>query len=108
MAGVWVAVVVGALVIGLVGLRFYLDRQWYVGVAEGHVAVYRGIPTEVAGFQLHHVVVETAIPADAAQSLTLYRDLQQGITAADRRAAEAIVEQIRSDVALLPVETPSP
>jgi len=108
MAGVWVAVVVGALVIGLVGLRFYLDRQWYVGVAEEHVAIYRGIPTEVAGFQLHHVVVETAIPADAAQSLTLYRDLQQGITAADRHAAEAIVEQIRSDVARLPVETPQP
>jgi serine/threonine protein phosphatase PrpC len=106
-AGVWVAAVVGVLVIGLVGLRFYLDRQWYVGVADGHVAIYRGIPTEFGGFQLHHLVVETAIPADAALSLTLYRNLEEGITAADRHAADDIVEQIRSDVARLPVEKPS-
>ena len=36
--------------------------------------------------------------ADEAQSLALYRELPDGITADDREAAEAIVEQIRRDV----------
>ncbi len=94
-----VAAVVAVVAIALVGIRVYVDRQWYVGVANGHVAVYRGIPAEIAGFQLHHVVVETTIPASQAEALALYRDLEQGITADDRAAADAIVEQIRRDVA---------
>ncbi len=105
-AGVPVAVALGALVLGLVGLRLYLDSQWYVGVADGRVAVYRGIPAEVAGFALHRVVSETEIPADRARALALYRDLDEGITAAGRAEAEAIVEQIRADLERL--ETPSP
>jgi serine/threonine protein phosphatase PrpC len=106
--GAWAGVAIAIVLIGLVGLRFYVDRQWYVGVSGGHVAIYRGIPTKVAGFELHHVVVETTISADAAESLTLYSNLTEGITAADRHAADAIVEQIRRDVARLPDKTPSP
>ena len=96
---IWIAVALAAVAIALVGLRIYLDRQWYVGVADGHVAIYQGIPAEIAGFRLHHVVVETTIQASRAESLAVYRDLEQGITADDRSAADAIVEQIRRDVA---------
>ena len=85
--------------VGLVGLRVYLDTQWYVGVSEGHVAVFRGVPAEVGGFELHSVVTETEISADDAESLALYRDLGDGITAEGREGAEAIVAQIREDVA---------
>ncbi len=88
-------------VVGVVGLRVYLDAQWYVGVSNGQVAVFRGIPAEVAGFELHHVVAETTIVADVAESLALYRDLEDGITADDRADADAIVDQIRDDVARL-------
>jgi protein phosphatase len=95
-------VIVAVIVAGLVGTRMYLDRQWYVGVADGHVTVYRGIPTSFAGFDLHRVVQETSIPADQAEQLALYQDLDQGITAEDRESAEAIVEQIRQDVASMP------
>jgi protein phosphatase len=107
-AGVPIAVSLGVLVIGLVGLRLYLDSQWYVGVADGHVAVYRGIPAEVAGFRLHRVVTETEIPAERAQALALYRELDAGITAADRAEAEAIVDQIRADLARLAPATEAP
>jgi hypothetical protein len=69
-----------------------------VGVSNGRVAIFRGIPAEVAGYDLNSVVVETTIRADDAQSLALYRELPDGITADDREAAEAIVEQIRRDV----------
>jgi len=96
----WVGVTLGILVLAFVGLRLYLDSQWFVGVSDGRVAVYRGIPAQVAGFDLNHVVVETSIPADAATSFALYRDLPDGITADDREEAQQIVEQIRRDTAI--------
>jgi protein phosphatase len=101
----WGAVIVVLVVAAVVGTRMYLDRQWYVGVSDGNVAVFRGIPTSVAGFDLHHVVEETSIPADQAEQLALWQDLGQGITAEDRQSAEDIVEQIRRDVAAMPATT---
>jgi protein phosphatase len=95
---VWAGIFVAVVVVALVGLRLYLDSQWYVGVSDGHVAIFRGIPTEVVGFELHHVVVETTISAGQAESLAVYRELGDGITAEDRERASAIVEQIRQDV----------
>lgn len=96
---VGVGIALGVIVLGLVGLRFYLDRQWYVGVDDGHVALFRGVPETVAGFDLHDVVTETEIRASEAEALALYRNLPDGITADDRESAEAIVAQIRADVA---------
>jgi serine/threonine protein phosphatase PrpC len=95
------ASVVAALAIAaVVGLRAYLDSQWYVGVSNGRVAIFRGIPAEVAGFELHHVVLETTVPAADAERLALYRArLPNGITAEDRTDADQIVDQIRTDVA---------
>ncbi len=101
---VWSGVAVALLLLGLVGVRVYTDSQWYVGVSNGHVAVYRGVPSSVAGFRLHHVVVETSIRAVDAEQLALYRDLADGITAGSRAEAEAIVEQIRKDM----MSTPPP
>jgi protein phosphatase len=94
----WIGIIVALVVVALVGLRVYLDSQWYVGVSDGHVAIFRGIPTEVAGFELHHVVVQTTISAEKAESLAFYQDLGDGITAEDREGAGAIVERIRQDV----------
>jgi serine/threonine protein phosphatase PrpC len=94
----WIGITVAVAVVALVGLRLYLDSQWYVGVSDGHVAIFRGIPTKVAGFELHHVVVETTISAEKAESLAVYQDLGDGITAEDQDGAGAIIEQIRQDV----------
>jgi len=101
-AGIAVAV----LVLALVGLRLYVDSQWFVGVSEDRVAIFRGVPAQVVGFELHSVVLETPIDADEARALALYRDLDDGITADDREGAEAIVEQIRVDVARARAEGP--
>jgi protein phosphatase len=97
--GIWAGVTLAIVALGMVGLRLYLDTQWFVGVSNGRVAIFRGVPTEVGGFELHSVVVETSIPAEEAQALALYRDLPDGITADDRMGAETIVESIRDDVA---------
>jgi protein phosphatase len=91
-----VVVVLAAL---LVGLRVYVDRQWYVGESSGRVAVFRGIPASVAGFDLSHPVTVTDIPASNAEALTLYAGLADGITANDEASAESIVAQIRADIA---------
>jgi protein phosphatase len=94
--GAGIAVTIGVL--AFVGLRLYLDSQWFVGVSNGRVAVFRGIPAELGGIGLHSVVVETSIPAEDAQALPFYRELGDGITAPDRQSADAIVQQIRADV----------
>jgi serine/threonine protein phosphatase PrpC len=97
--GVVVGAVAVVLLLGLTGLRRYLDSQWYVGVADGHVAIFEGIPAEVAGFELHNVVVETTISAAEAEQLAVYRThLTDGITAQSRADADQIVDQIRADV----------
>jgi protein phosphatase len=105
-AGIWAGVTLAIVAFGVVGLRVYLDTQWFVGVSNDRVAIFRGIPAEVAGLELHSVVVETSIPAERAEAIGFYRDLPDGITADDRAGAEAIVESIREDVARF--EQPSP
>lgn len=102
----WSGVLLAVVAVSVVGLRVYLDTQWFVGVSEGHVAVFRGVPAEIAGFSLHHVVTETEISASGAESLAVYRELGDGITAEGREGAEAIVAQIREDVAGRPTAGP--
>ena len=98
-AGVWAGVTIAVLSLGFVGLRLFLDSQWYVGISNGRVAVFRGVPADVAGFSLHTVVVESEIPASRATELAVYRDLGDGITAEDRESAQLILDRIRADVA---------
>ena len=71
------------------------------------LSLFRGVPAEVAGLELHSVVVETSIPAEQAEAIAFYRGrLHEGITAGDREAAEAIVESIREDVGRFEQPTP--
>jgi protein phosphatase len=104
--GIWTGVTLAIVALGLLGLRLYLDSQWFVGVSNGRVAIFRGVPAEVGGFELHSVVVETSISAERAESIGFYRGLPDGITADDRAGAEAIVESIREDVARFEQSTP--
>jgi serine/threonine protein phosphatase PrpC len=104
--GIWTGVTLAIVALGVVGLRVYLDNQWFVGVSNGRVAIFRGVPAEVAGLELHSVVVETSIPAERAEAIGFYRGLPDGITADDRAGAEAIVESIREDVARFEQPTP--
>ena len=96
--GLGATVLALVVVVGLVGLRMWLDGRWYVGVANGHVAVHQGIPVELLGFDLSHVDIETDISADDTAALPLYEALPDGINATSREDALAIVEQIRDDL----------
>ncbi|MGH2557367.1 MAG: SpoIIE family protein phosphatase, partial [Actinomycetota bacterium] len=94
----WVGVVVFVLAGALIGARVYIDRQWYVGDASGRVAIYNGIPIEVAGFELSHVEQTTNLDARQAQRLQTWVGLKNGITADSFDDARTIVEQIRRDL----------
>jgi serine/threonine protein phosphatase PrpC len=94
IAGI-VIVVLGA---ALTGARALIDTRWYIGVANGHVAIYQGIPADVLGYDLSHVVEETEISAVAAEALPFYSALAGGLNVDSRAEADARVEQIRQDV----------
>ncbi len=70
-----------------------------MGEAQGHVAVYQGIPATFGGVHFSHVELETDIPAAEVAKLPQYPALSEGITANDRTEAMGIVEQIRQDLA---------
>jgi len=95
----WAVGVVLVLVAVVVGVRAYLNHQWYVGEADGRVVVYQGIPSRVLGFDLSHVSRSTDLPAEQAKRLDPWRDLANGITASNLAEAESIVNQIRQDLA---------
>jgi hypothetical protein len=69
-----------------------------VGESGARVAVFRGVPAEFAGLRFSHPVVITDIPSADAEAISFYSGLAGGLTANDRDAALAIVEQIRRDV----------
>ena len=94
------ALAVAALVViaGIVGVRIYLSRQWYVGDSDGKVAIYNGIPAKVLGFELSHVEETTGLPATRAEQLQPWHDLGDGITAGSLEEARSIVDQIERDL----------
>ena len=95
-----VAPVLIALLIGAwIGVRTYVNQQWYVGQAGGRVAIYHGVPTTILGLKLHHVVETTDLPAAGAEGLQPWADIAGGITADSFRDAESILDQIRQDLA---------
>jgi protein phosphatase len=97
-AGVIVVGVLLAIAVADTALRAWLDTRWYVGVANEHVAIYQGIPADVFGFQLSHVVEQTDIPAADAIALPFYAELRQGINVDTQHVAEVRVQQIRADL----------
>jgi protein phosphatase len=97
----WGAAVAVIALAGMIATRFYVDRQWYVGDAEGRVAIYNGIPAQILGFKLSHIQETTDLPAVDAERLAFWRGLQDGITAGSFEEAQSIVERIRQDLQTL-------
>jgi protein phosphatase len=94
----WVGVALLVVIGGLTAFGLYVNGQWYVGERNGHVTVFRGIPSEVAGFDLSRSVRETRIPAGSAERLAPYRDLENGITVSNEAAANGLIDTICKDL----------
>ena len=97
----WIPWVIGVVVLltaaALLG-RWYVDRQWYVGVADDRVAIYQGIPATLLGYHLSSVDELTDLPASPAEGLPVWAGLAEGITVASRAEAEALVADLRADL----------
>ena len=61
--GVWLIVVAALVVLGGVGwgVYEYVTHQFYVGAADGRVAIYQGLPGSVAGIETSRVYEPTTI-----------------------------------------------
>jgi protein phosphatase len=96
-----ITVVLTTIVLSMVAytvFRSYLDRQWYLGVSDGHVALYQGIPAEPFGIHLSHVDLDTGIDAAAIEKMPSYQGLAEGITFDSREAALLIEQQMEGDL----------
>jgi protein phosphatase len=97
----WGGALLLVLLAGFFGVRAYANHQWYVGDADGQVAIYNGIPSEIAGFKLSHVEEVTDLQTVQAERLLPWKGLESGITASSFQDAQAIVDQIRLDIEAL-------
>jgi serine/threonine protein phosphatase PrpC len=76
-----------ALVVGLLGFTWWLSSQWFVGGYSGYVAVFQGIPQQIAGVPLSRVTTRTAVPV---ASLPYYDQAQLGQTIDAATETEAL------------------
>jgi PPM family protein phosphatase len=87
------------IVVLLVGARWWLDRQWYVGPAEGSVAIFRGIPLTLLGYDLGRPVeVHEDLPAEEVRRLETYPTFDEGIPVADRVDAVTLLQRMEEEL----------
>lgn len=104
---IWVLAVV---VLGLgawVGVRAWVNRSYFVGVSDGVVTIYRGLPTEFAGIELNHVEERTTKPVAEVSEVWRSR-LAEGIPANSLEEARDIVARITTTSGTTPTPTPTP
>jgi PPM family protein phosphatase len=83
---------------GLFGGWQYVRGQYYIGVQDGNVAIFRGVNQNLAGISLSSLVqrynlpVNQVVPGDQAM-------IRQTITAGNLTAAQTVVSQLQSGVA---------
>jgi protein phosphatase len=89
--------VVVVLGLAVAGTYIVLSRSWFVGIDDGRVAIFRGIPEEVAGIPLYRVAQRTGLDVADLPAIRV-RPLEDGITATDRAAAEERVADLRQSI----------
>jgi len=110
--GLVIGVALLVLIAGSVALYRASQRQYFVGVSNDHVAIYRGVDADLPLISLNSVVEETDIALSALTRVN--RDLVvEGIEAGDRAEADATVARLRATRAKpqpkpSPTATPSP
>ncbi len=87
------AVVLALLAVGAGAGWAYVRSQYYVGVDDEQVAIFRGVTGSVAGLRLSSVEATTDLSSERLDRLAL-NQLENGIVAADRADAESIVDRL--------------
>jgi protein phosphatase len=96
--------VLGLLAVGAGAGWAYVRSQYYVGVDGEQVAIFRGVDGAVGPVRLSSLEERTALTTERLDPIAANR-VEQGIVAADRAAAEQIVERLEQQ---FPECTPAP
>jgi protein phosphatase len=109
-AVIW-ALAVGVVVLGgWIGLRSWVNGSYYVGVSNGSVAIYRGLPTDLGPISLSHVEERTPTQVAAVPEYWKRR-LDEGIRADSLKEARAIAARVaaaQGSPGPTPTGSPSP
>lgn len=94
-------VLVASLVLAVLGAgsyfaaRYTLDNSWFVGVEDGAVTIYRGVPGEIAGISLNEVRYRTDIELEDLPAFK--RDeVTEGIEVGSLEEAEQTVDGLEA------------
>lgn len=93
---IWVLVLVLLIGGGYFGLKKWTADSWYVGVDGTTVAIFEGLPVEVAGFSLSHVEERTDLAITQVSTPSISRALEAGIRVATLAAARVKVQDIKA------------
>ena len=104
---VWVLALVVVGLASWLGVRSWVNRSYFVGVSDGVVTIYRGLPTEFAGIELNNVEEKTTKSVEDVAEFWKPR-LAEGIKANSLSEARAIVSRIQGATGPSPTPTPSP
>lgn len=92
-----VALVLGFVLVifALFGMSFlwWLNDQWFVGEYEGNVAIYQGVPGDLAGVPLNRLEQETGIAVDTLPDFDQGR-VRQSIVVSSRDQAVSTVAEL--------------
>ena len=82
-----------AIVLGGAGYAAWswVQRQYYVGVHNDHVTIYRGVNQQFGPLVLNNVVIETTIPLDDLPDMPYRQTLTEGTVADSREKADELV-----------------
>jgi protein phosphatase len=75
----------------------WTQRQYYVGVADGQVAIYQGVDARIAGRSLSHVAERIPLAVDTLPDFERKR-VVGGIHADNAADARQIVDRLRAAV----------
>lgn len=77
------------------GLVAFTRTKYFVGVSDGHVATFQGVPGDFFGLRLNQVVEDHDIKTSDLPKF-YQSSLERGITVADRQSAKVTVSELRS------------
>ena len=83
-----------AILCSVLGAK-WLGSQWFVGSANGHVAIYRGIHQEIGPINFGHMYSETRYPV-AVLNIVDQQDLLDGIVVGNLVEAEFAIQDLLS------------
>ncbi|MFE5670329.1 PP2C family protein-serine/threonine phosphatase [Agromyces sp. NPDC056523] len=95
--GLWIVLLVGAIVAAFVVGYQWTQTRYYVGEYNGRVAVYQGIQQDLGPLSLHHLHSETSVDMADLRAYDQQR-VEQTISAGSLEEARRIVSRLEESV----------